>query len=47
MANTTGSKEKKGTNQVVRSGHTAGIYGNDPSSDAKGNITATPKDLKA
>lgn len=37
---------KKGTNQFMRMGHTSGIYGNDPSSDAKGAVGTPPKDLK-
>lgn len=37
---------KKSTNQFMRQGHTAHIYGNDPSIEAKGKITAPPKDLK-
>jgi hypothetical protein len=41
------ANEKKGTNIIVRQGHTAHVYGNDPSVDAKGNITAKPRDLKA
>lgn len=38
---------KKGTNQFMRQGHTAHIYGNDPAVDAKGNITKPPRELKA
>jgi hypothetical protein len=37
---------KRGTNQFMRQGQTAHIYGNNPSIDAKGSITAPPKDLK-
>jgi hypothetical protein len=37
---------KRGTNQFMRQGHTAHIYGNQPSTDAKGSITSSPKDLK-
>lgn len=37
---------KKGTNQFMRMGHTAHIYGNDPAVDAKGGNTSPPKDLK-
>lgn len=37
---------KRGTNQFMRQGHTAHIYGNQPTTDAKGGITAPPKDLK-
>ena len=39
------STPKKGTNQFMRQGHTAGIYGNDPSVDAKGAINAV-KEIK-
>ena len=38
--------QKRGTNQFMRQGHTSHIYGNSPSIDAKGSITAPPKDLK-
>lgn len=37
---------KKGTNQFMRMGHTAHIYGNDPTAEAKGNITSKPRELK-
>jgi hypothetical protein len=37
----------KGTNQFMRQGHTAHIYGNQPTTDAKGGITSPPKELKA
>ena len=37
---------KRGTNQFMRQGHTDSIYGNSPSIDAKGSITAPPKELK-
>jgi len=37
---------KRGTNQFMRQGHTSHIYGNAPTTDAKGSITAPPKDLK-
>ena len=35
---------KKGTNQFMRQGHTADIYGNDPSVDAK--VFKGPRELK-
>jgi hypothetical protein len=38
---------RKGTNQFMRMGHTAGAYGNDPSTDAKGGLTKSPRELKA
>jgi hypothetical protein len=38
---------RKGTNQFMRMGHTAHIYGNDPAVDAKGGITKPPRELKA
>lgn len=38
---------KRGTGQFMRMGHTAHIFGNDPSVDAKGSITSPPRDLKA
>ena len=37
---------KRGTGQFMRQGHTAHIFGNDPSSDAKGGVTSSPKELK-
>lgn len=37
---------KRGTGQFMRMGHTAHIYGNDPSVDAKGGVTSPPKELK-
>jgi hypothetical protein len=37
---------KKGTNQFMRQGHTAAMYGNDPAIDAKGQISAPPKEIK-
>jgi len=36
----------KGTNQFSRQGHTAGVYGNSPTVDAKGGPAAPPKELK-
>jgi hypothetical protein len=39
--------QKRGTNQFMCQGHTAHIYGHNPAVDAKGSITAPPKDLKA
>lgn len=38
--------QKRGTNQFMRQGHTSHIYGNTPTTDAKGGITSPPKDLK-
>lgn len=47
MAESVGkSQGKRGTNQFQRQGHTSHIYGNNPSIDAKGSITAPPKELK-
>lgn len=40
------SPTKRGTGMFMRQGHTSGIYGNDPSTDAKGAISAPPRDLK-
>lgn len=37
---------KRGTNQFMRQGQTAHIYGNDPTTDSKSAITVPPKDLK-
>jgi hypothetical protein len=37
---------KRGTGQFQRQGHTAHIYGNDPTVDARGTITQAPRDLK-
>lgn len=41
------ANNRKSTNQFMRQGHTSHIFGNDPSINAKGNITAPPKDIKA
>lgn len=41
------ARNRKATNQFMRQGHTAHIYGNDPTVDAKGNITAPPREIKA
>lgn len=40
------SANRKGTNQFMRQGHTAGIYGNDPAKEAKGQAGNPPKELK-
>lgn len=37
---------RKGTNQFMRMGHTAGYLGNDPGKDAKGDAAARPRELK-
>lgn len=37
---------RKGTNQFMRMGHTAGCYGNDPAKDAKGEPAARARELK-
>jgi hypothetical protein len=37
---------KRSTNQFMRQGHTAHVFGNDPAIDAKGGITAPPKEIK-
>lgn len=36
----------KGTNQILRQGHTAGPYGNEPFYEAKGSAGEKPRDLK-
>jgi hypothetical protein len=38
---------RRGTGQFMRQGHTAHIYGNDPTVDARGSITSSPRELKA
>jgi hypothetical protein len=40
------SQPKRGTNQFNRQGHTSGVYGNNPSTDATGGPAASPKELK-
>lgn len=37
---------KRGTNQFMRQGHTAGPYGQDPSKEAKGEAGKSPRELK-
>lgn len=37
---------RKGTNQFMRMGHTAGPLGNDPSKDTRGEQAASPRELK-
>lgn len=37
---------KRGTNQIMRQGHTAGAYGNDPAVQARGEAGDKPRDLK-
>lgn len=37
---------KKGTNQFMRQGHTESCYGNQPSIDGKGQVSAPPKEIK-
>lgn len=44
MASPTPSR--KGTNQFMRQGHTAGQYGNDPSTDAKGKAGQPAREIK-
>lgn len=39
------SPSKKSTGQFMKQGQTAGVYGNDPSSDAKGGAGAEPREL--
>lgn len=40
------SVPSKGTNQFMRQGHTAGAYGNEPSTEAKGQAAKPAKELK-
>lgn len=40
------AQSKKSTGQFMRQGHTASVFGNDPEYDAKGKITAPPRELK-
>lgn len=37
---------RRGTGQFMRQGHTAHFYGNDPTVDARGTITSSPRELK-
>lgn len=37
---------KKGTNQILRQGQTAGCYGNDPMAEGKGSAGEAARDLK-
>lgn len=39
-------KVPKGTNQILRQGHTAGPFGNDPTTEAKGVAAEKARDLK-
>lgn len=40
------SQGKRGTNQFMRQGHTAGEYGNDPNVEPMGVANKAPRELK-
>lgn len=41
------SMSRKGTNQFMRQGHTAGPFAQDPNVDPKGVVGSPPRELKA